>query len=103
MAKGLTMFWKAFPDGKIEVPNAWAAGEYVVVEGKFTGTHTGPLGKMPKTGKKVEMAYAEIFELKDGKIVELWRFWNQADMAKQLGMGGPAKGAAPAKAPDPKM
>jgi steroid delta-isomerase-like uncharacterized protein len=86
MEKGLQMFWKAFSDGKIDVPNVWAAGDYAVAEGTFTGTNDGPMDKMPKTGKKVSMQYAEIFKMKDGKVVELWRFRNGVDMAMQLGL-----------------
>lgn len=96
--KGMTMFQKAFPDLKMEVKGQWAAGDYVIVEGKFSGTNTGPMGKMPKTGKPVTGEYAEIFKLKDGKITELWRFRNGLAMAMQLGLvkmpaaGGDMKG-----------
>jgi steroid delta-isomerase-like uncharacterized protein len=97
--KGLQMFWKAFSDGKIDVPNVWGAGDYVIAEGTFTGTNDGPMDKMPKTGKKVSMQYAEIVKFKDGKIAEVWRFRNGVDMAMQLGLmpmpkpGEPGKGA----------
>jgi steroid delta-isomerase-like uncharacterized protein len=91
--KGMKVFWKAFPDLKLEVPNMWAAGDYVVVEGTFSGTNSGPLGKMPKTGKKVTSQFAEVFKLKDGKITQVWRFRNGMAMAAQLGLGGePPKG-----------
>jgi steroid delta-isomerase-like uncharacterized protein len=96
--KGVQMFWKAFPDVKVETKGSWAAGDYVVVEGTFTGTNDGPMGKMPKTGKKVTGQYAEIFKLKDGKITEVWRFRNGLAMAMQLGLlpmpaaGGDMKG-----------
>jgi steroid delta-isomerase-like uncharacterized protein len=96
--KGMTMFTKAFPDLKIEVKGQWAAGDYVIVEGVFSGTNNGPMGKMPKTGKPVTGQYAEIFKLKDGKITELWRFRNGLAMAMQLGLvkmpaaGGDMKG-----------
>lgn len=86
LAQGLQMFWKGFPDVKLDVPKLWAAGDYVVAEGTFTGTNTGPMGKMPKTGKRVTLHYAEVFKLKDGKITETWRFWNGIAMARQLGL-----------------
>ena len=72
--KGMQMFWKAFSDVKSEVPNMWAAGDYVVLEGTVSGTNDGPMGKMPKTGKKISGQFAEVIELKDGKITKLWRF-----------------------------
>jgi len=90
--KGLAMFWKAFPDVKVDAANMWAAGDYVVVEGSFSGTNDGPMGKMPKTGKKVTGHYAEIIKLKDGKITEMWRFRNGLAMAAQLGLIKPPAG-----------
>jgi steroid delta-isomerase-like uncharacterized protein len=93
--------WKAFPDGKLAVQGLWAAGDHVVAEGTFTGTNTGPLDKLPKTGKQVTLQYAEVYRLKDGKIVELWRFRNAVTYDRQLGIepakAAPAKAAAPTK------
>ena len=105
--KGTEMFLKAFPDLKVEATEEWAAGDYVVLIGTVKGTNTGPLGKMKKTGKPVDIAFAEVAEMKDGKIVKLWRFRNGLAMAQQLGLVPPmpgAPGAAPAdpKAADPK-
>jgi len=100
--KGMKVFWKAFPDLKIEVPNMWAAGDYVVAEGTFSGTNSGPLGKMPKTGKQVTGQFAEVFKLKDGKITQVWRFRNGMAMAAQLGLGGePPKGGDMKKGAEP--
>src|SRR5689334_24607026 len=53
-----------------------------------------PEMKMPKTGKKVTMQYAEIFKLKDGKVTQVWRFRNGVDMAMQLGLVEMPKGKA---------
>jgi ketosteroid isomerase-like protein len=90
---GTDMFMKGFSDSKVEVTESWAAGDYVVAIGKFTGTNDHDMGKaMKKTGKKVEIEYVEIAQLKDGKIAKLWRFRNGAAMAMQLGMM-PAPGA----------
>jgi len=91
--QGLQRLWKAFSDGKLEVPVLWAAGDYVVAEGTLTGTHDGPLagpaGTLPKTGKRIAMSYAEIFKLEGGKVVQLWRFRNDLALMMQLGAGGP--------------
>jgi steroid delta-isomerase-like uncharacterized protein len=84
--KGTEMFVKAFPDGKVETQEIWAAGDYVVMIARFTGTNDGPLGDLPKTGKKVDLELAEISQLKDGKIVKMWRFRDNVTMAKQLGI-----------------
>ena len=89
------MFLTAFPDVKIEAPNNYAAGDYVVSLGTFTGTNTGPMGKMKKTDKKVTGNFAEIVKIKDNKVSEIWRFRNGFAMAMQMGLV-PQPGAAPA-------
>jgi steroid delta-isomerase-like uncharacterized protein len=78
----------AFSDGKVDVPSLFAAGDYVVALGKFMGTNDGdmPEMKMKKSGNKVEFSYAEVLQLKDGKIAQVWRFRNGMALAKQLGM-----------------
>jgi steroid delta-isomerase-like uncharacterized protein len=100
--------WRAFPDARREPAGTWAAGDYVVTEGKLTGTHEGPLGKLPKTGKRIAVQYAEVYRLAGGKIAEVWRFRNGVALASQLGLGAPApppaktgEPAAPAKSPAP--
>jgi len=95
---GLKMFLTAFPDVKVEVPNLYAAGDYVVALGTFSGTNTGPMGKMKKTDKKVTGNFAEVIKIKDNKVSEIWRFRNGYAMAVQMGLA-PPPGAAPAGAP----
>lgn len=86
---GSEMFHKAFPDLKIETPDTFAAGDYVVAMGTFTGTNDGPLGPMKPTKKKITGEFAEVVKMKDGKVAELWRFRNGMAMAMQLGLMGP--------------
>lgn len=96
--KNLKMFWTAFPDIKANDVTTYAAGDYVAAIGTMDGTNTGDMGKMKKTGKHVSVPYAELMEIKDGKVQHLWRFYDSMVMAQQLGMM-PAPGAAPAGAP----
>ena len=98
---GTETLLKAFPDFKGSDATFFAAGDYVVMTGKFEGTHTGPLGPLKATNKKVNGEFAEVMEMKDGKIAKLWRFRNGMAMAKQLGLipehaGHGAGSAAPA-------
>jgi len=116
MKKSYTDLFKAFPDVKLEVSKSWAAGDYVVMEGTFSGTNTGdmPSWKLKKTGKKVSQRYLEVAKIQNGKLKNSWIFDNGMAMATQLGLVPPpgAKTApvakdskAPAAAPaakDPK-
>jgi steroid delta-isomerase-like uncharacterized protein len=96
---GIKMFQTAFSDGKITVDNSFAAGDYVVALGTFTGTNDHDAGPMKKTGKQVTLHMAEVMKLKDGKVTNLWRFRNSMAMMMQLGlMPAPGAGAGSAAA-----
>ncbi|HKY41436.1 MAG TPA: ester cyclase [Polyangiaceae bacterium] len=97
--------FKAFPDLKVEQTGAWAAGDYVVSAGRFSGTNTGdmPSVKLKKTGKAVSVEYYMVTKLAGGKVKNIWLFSNGIAFAGQLGILPPPK-AGPAKpaAKDPK-
>jgi len=86
-------FIQAFSDGQLEDRELWAAGDFVVAIGSFTGTFDHDIGPVKKTGKIVTIPYAEIAQFKDGKIATLWRFRNGVDMAVQMGLLKPPPGA----------
>ncbi len=94
---GMKMFFGAFKGAQISVDQAFAAGDYVVQIGKFTGTHDKDLGPLKKTGKDVSLDYAEVIHVKDGKADQYWRFHSNLTFAMQLGLM-PAPGAPPAAA-----
>lgn len=81
-------FWKAFSDVKLTVTGKWAAGDYVVARGSITGTNDGDWADMglKKTGRKVDLPFAEVMKMRDGKLVEDWIFLDGMMMAAQLGM-----------------
>ncbi len=90
--------FKAFSDLKIEAKTAWAAGNYLVMEGSMSGTNDGdmPAMKLKKTGKPLHVRFLEIDEIKDGKLKNVWIFDNSMAFAAQLGLLPP-----PAKKSDP--
>jgi predicted ester cyclase len=92
---GMKMWFGAFSDAKISVEHEYAAGDYVVHTGKFSGTNDKDLGKMKKTGKKVDLDYAEVMLIKDGKAAHVWRFHSGMMFAMQMGLM-PPPGAPPA-------
>jgi predicted ester cyclase len=99
IAEGTKMFLSAFPDGKAEKKFGFTAGDYGVMVSTFTGTNNGDMGPMKKTGKVATLTVAEINQFEGGKVKHVWRFFNSAAMAMQLGMGAggdaPKDGAAP--------
>jgi predicted ester cyclase len=52
----------------------------------LTGTHTGPLGMIPPTGKKVKIRGMQISKFKDGKMVERWGSSDERTLLKQIGV-----------------
>ena len=51
----------------------------------YTGTQTGPDKNYPATGKGVTLPGVSIYKVVNGKIAEIWRYFDMADWMKQLG------------------
>jgi ketosteroid isomerase-like protein len=64
----------------------------VAVEGRFTGTHTGPLatddGDVEPTGATVDLRFADVSQVHDGKIVAYHTYYDQLGLLSQLGLMG---------------
>jgi len=83
-------FRAAAPDNRIEALHTWEAGDTVIVEGVYTGTHTGSLagpgGVIPATGRSFTLPYVDIFQARDGKLVSHRMYWDNAMFLAQLGV-----------------
>lgn len=98
--KELAVWFKAFPDLKIEVTNGWAFGDVVVVELETTGTFKGPLGPLKPNGKSATTHGIDVVELKDGKVSRMTSYVNQREfLVKYELMPKPAAAAASPGAP----
>ena len=85
------MTWlNAFPDAKATVTNELFAGDWVVSQVTFTGTHTetfsSPDGDIPATGKSVTGRAADLIRVKDGKVVEEHLYFDNMEVLAQLGL-----------------
>lgn len=81
----------SFPDGVVEVQRYFGKGDWGCIEWLFTGTHTGPMpgpdGKeIPPTNKSVKWPYCMVMKFKDGKVSELYEYYDQVDLLTQLGL-----------------
>ena len=83
-------FLRAFPDGRIHGDRYLVSGDRVVVEGRFTGTNTGPLqtpaGELPPTGRAMVLRFADVFRVADGRITEHRVYYDTLGLMTQLGM-----------------
>lgn len=84
------MFMSAFPDGHHVFDLAEAAGDYVVLHGYFTGTHTGEFQSLPATGKIIKISLTMIDKIIDGKLVEHYGDFDTAGLMQQLTQGAAA-------------
>lgn len=83
--------WKeAMPDVKGTVTNACAAGNTVVLEVTWKGTHTGPLqgpsGTIPATGKQQTTRAGWVLSFDGGKIKESRHYFDMLSFMQQLGL-----------------
>lgn len=75
----------AFPDIRFTVEDQLAQGDRMAFRWRATGTHTGPLGTAPPTGRPVTLDGLIIDRLVDGKVQERWEQWDRSLMLQQLG------------------
>ena len=78
------MFMSAFPDGRHVFEMADAAGDYVLLNGYFTGTHKAEFQGIPATGKVVKCSFTMIDKVLDGKLVEHRSDFDTATFMQQL-------------------
>ncbi|MBP1695403.1 MAG: ester cyclase [Deltaproteobacteria bacterium] len=79
---------EAFPDWKDMVENVIVSGDLVVTRyinrGTMTGTMRGPKGNRPPTGKHLEAPCAAFFRIAEGKIAEVWFYYDSVAFANAL-------------------
>lgn len=82
---------EAFPDQHIETRRVFGQGDWVIMEGVFTGTNggtfTGPDGQEAgPTNKRVELPIALIFKVEGGKVTEEHDYYDNLTLMGQLGL-----------------
>jgi steroid delta-isomerase-like uncharacterized protein len=85
------MSWlNAFEDARIDVHDEHVAGDWVVQEFVFSGTHTGPLlspaGEIPPTNRQLSGRGVQIFRVEDGLVVDTRLYFDQVQVLTQLGL-----------------
>jgi steroid delta-isomerase-like uncharacterized protein len=93
--------WKtAFPDGRGTIKNIVATGDAVVAEIVWEGTHKGtlqgPMGTLPATGRRVDVAAVQVVRFDNGKIREVRHYFDLLTLLSQIGAAPRAAAAPPA-------
>lgn len=98
--RDLEQWANAFPDGRVEITRVRAGDDWAVVEFTGRGTNTGPLatpaGEMPATGRRVELPFCDVLDIRDGKIFRGRSYFDMASMMRQLGLMPEVPAGAPA-------
>ena len=85
----LETFKRAMPDARAVVEHTYEAGDTVIVEGRFVGTHTGPLagpdGDLEPTGASVDLRFVDVSRVRDGMVVSYHTYYDQLGLLTQLG------------------
>jgi steroid delta-isomerase-like uncharacterized protein len=79
-------FLAAFPDARFTMEDSLVAGDRVAHRWSVRGTHTGPLGPVPPTGRAIAIGGLNLDRVVDGKAVERWEQYDQPVMMQQLGL-----------------
>jgi predicted ester cyclase len=93
--KAAVSFWRrSFPDFHTTIEQMIGHGDYVVNRFSTTGTHTGPLGDTPPTGKRFTVSGVDLHRVVDGRVVESWISDDMPRILMDIGVLVPANGAA---------
>lgn len=81
--------FSTFPDWQEDIELIIAEGPYVACVTRGTGTHLGPMGEIPATGKSIEVVNFVFHRIEDGRIAETWVGWDNLAAMAQLGLMPP--------------
>ena len=84
-------FVTALPNIHFEVLHVLAEGDHVLIHWTASGTHAERLATLtgetiPPTRRRVRVSGALLTEVRDGKIVRLWGYFDQLSVLAQLGI-----------------
>jgi steroid delta-isomerase-like uncharacterized protein len=77
------------PNPQMVVHRLVAEDDLVAFWATYKGIQEGPMGPFPATGKLLELDFAGIHRIDDGKIVETWVIWDNLTGLTQLGFYPP--------------
>jgi|SRR5829696_7835603 len=84
-------FVTALPDIHFEVLHVLAEGDHILIHWTGSGTHAERLATVtgetiPPTRRKATVSGVMLTEVRDGKIVREWSYWDQLSLLAQLGI-----------------
>lgn len=86
LKQAIPMYRQAFPDLTLTAQRMIAEGDTVVVQWTAHATHQGAFRGIEPTGKAVNYSGINIYQLKDGKIVQELYSGDRLGLWQQLGL-----------------
>jgi len=88
---GYAMTWlNAFDDAQLDVRDELVAGDWVVQEFTFNGTHTGslqtPAGEIPATNRQLRGRGVQIMRVEGDAVADTRLYFDQVQVMTQLGL-----------------
>jgi steroid delta-isomerase-like uncharacterized protein len=85
----LTRNWrKAFPDARGTIRNIFGTGDQAVAEITWEGTHKGdleaPTGRIPASGKRVQLPASMVVKVRNGEITESHHYFDMNTLVDQI-------------------
>ena len=82
------LFRRGLPDLRMSVDRVHGSGHLVTLETKFQGTHTAPVlwgsRELPPTNRTVTFGAAEVFKVRDGKIIGVRMYYDVTGVLQQM-------------------
>jgi steroid delta-isomerase-like uncharacterized protein len=83
-------FAAAAPDANIRAVRTFEAGDTIITEASYAGTHTGDLvgtaGTIPATGHAFSFPFVDVMQVTDGKVAAHRIYWDMMGFMAQLGV-----------------
>jgi steroid delta-isomerase-like uncharacterized protein len=83
--EAVTRFHRAFPDLRIDIEDAFAVADKVVLRYIAHGTQTGAYYDIPPSGRTVAVRGITIFQIKNGKTKTEWTEYDRLGVMRQIG------------------
>jgi steroid delta-isomerase-like uncharacterized protein len=92
----MAIFYRGFPDLRIEIRNVIAQGRLVAAEYDLMGTHTGVFLEHAPTGREFRIPALSVYEQQEGGplFTRETVYYDSASLFGQLGLPVPVPGAA---------
>ena len=74
------------PDMTLPIDDVIAEGDKVLVRLRVKGTHGGELMGVPATGKPIDIGVLDLFQFKDGVLIEHWALLDNLGLLRQIGL-----------------